>query len=71
MGKNLKPKNQAEFSEIIAIIEQARENAFRAVNHELISMYWKVGECASSTKPTVTMKNSRHWCEKLTGRTTL
>ena len=43
MGKELKPKNQAEFSEIIAIIEQARENAFRAVNHELISMYWKIG----------------------------
>ena len=47
MGKSLKPKNKAEFSEIIAIIEQSRENAFRAVNHELISMYWKIGEYIS------------------------
>jgi|GEM_PF-4587808 len=47
MGKDLKSKNQAEFSEIIAIIEQSRENAFRAVNHELISMYWKIGEYIS------------------------
>jgi len=47
MGKDLKPKNHVEFSEIIAIIEQSRENAFRAVNHELISMYWKIGEYIS------------------------
>jgi len=47
MGKNLKPKYHAEFSEIIAIIEQSRVNAFRAVNHEFISMYWNVGEYIS------------------------
>jgi len=47
MGKNIKSKNHAEFSEIIAIIEQSRENAFRAVNHEMISMYWNVGEYIS------------------------
>ena len=47
MSKDIKPKNHAEFSEIIAIIEQSRENAFRAVNHELISMYWKIGEYIS------------------------
>ena len=29
---------------IINIINQARENAFKRVNEELISMYWKVGE---------------------------
>jgi len=47
MGKKLKLKKITEFSEIIAIIEQSRENAFRAVNHELISMYWKIGEYIS------------------------
>jgi len=47
MSKSLKPKSHAEFSEIIAIIEAARENVFKAVNHELISMYWKVGEYIS------------------------
>lgn len=43
MRKELIPKNQVEFSEIISIIERSRENAFRAVNHELISMYWDIG----------------------------
>jgi predicted nuclease of restriction endonuclease-like (RecB) superfamily len=32
------------FNEVIAIIENARENAFRAVNRELINMYWDLGE---------------------------
>jgi hypothetical protein len=43
MGNELTPKNHAEYGEIIAIIERARENAFRAVNYELISMYWDIG----------------------------
>ena len=43
MSKALKQNNKTEFSEIIGIIERSRENAFRAVNHELISMYWKIG----------------------------
>ena len=47
MSKELKSENKVEFSEIIAIIEQSRKNAFRAVNHELISMYWKIGEYIS------------------------
>jgi hypothetical protein len=37
----------AEFEEIIAIIERSRENAFRAVNRELISMYWDIGRYIS------------------------
>ena len=37
----------SEFEEVISIIERARENAFRAVNHELISMYWKIGQFLS------------------------
>ena len=43
MNNELTPKNQAEYGEIITIIERARENAFRAVNRELISMYWDIG----------------------------
>ena len=37
-----------EFSAIIKIIEQARLNAYTAVNIELIKCYWQVGEFISS-----------------------
>jgi len=40
-------KNENEFNEILAIIQQARERTFRAVNHELISMYWEIGKYVS------------------------
>ena len=43
----LLPQNHAEYGEIIPIIERARENAFRAVNRELISMYWEIGSYVS------------------------
>jgi len=36
-----------DFTEILSIIEQARENAYRAVNRELISMYWEIGRYVS------------------------
>jgi predicted nuclease of restriction endonuclease-like (RecB) superfamily len=48
MNKELLPQNHAEYGEIISIIERARENAFRAVNRELISMYWEIGNYVSS-----------------------
>ena len=46
------PSNQ--FNEIIAIIEKAKARAIKAVNAELIQMYWNVGEylsglCANSS----------------------
>jgi len=47
MGENLIPKNTNGFDEVISIIEKARENAFRAVNRELINMYWDIGEYVS------------------------
>jgi predicted nuclease of restriction endonuclease-like (RecB) superfamily len=48
MSDKLIPKDGAEaFDEVIAIIENARENAFRAVNRELINMYWDIGEYVS------------------------
>ena len=37
------PDNTTAFQEVIAIIERARDNAFRAVNHEFISVYWEIG----------------------------
>jgi len=40
-------KNENDFNEMLAIIQQARERAFRAVNHELISMYWDIGKYVS------------------------
>jgi predicted nuclease of restriction endonuclease-like (RecB) superfamily len=43
MSKELTPKNHAEYDEIISIIERSRDNAFLAVNRELISMYWDIG----------------------------
>ena len=40
-------KKNAYYDEIISIIERAKENAFRAVNRELISMYWDIGNHVS------------------------
>ena len=36
-----------DFNKIIAIIETAHANALKAVNTELIRMYWDVGEYLS------------------------
>jgi len=47
MSDNLIPNNTNDFNEVISIIENARENAFRAVNRELINMYWDIGEYVS------------------------
>ena len=47
MSDNLTTKNNADYGEIIDIIERARENAFRAVNREVISMYWDIGAYVS------------------------
>ena len=47
MSNELTPKKRAEYGEMINIIERARENAFRAVNLELISMYWDIGAYVS------------------------
>lgn len=47
MGDSLIPNNMNAFDEVIAIIDNARESAFRAVNRELINMYWAIGEYVS------------------------
>jgi len=48
MSDELSPANHNEYNEIICIIECARENAFRSVNRELISMYWEIGKYISN-----------------------
>ena len=47
MSKELTPKT-GRFDEIISIIDNARTRALKAVNAELIQMYWNVGEYLSS-----------------------
>ena len=47
MENELILNNQTAYGEIISIIERSRENAFRAVNRELISMYWEIGAYVS------------------------
>jgi len=41
--KTLIPDNRAAFEEVAVIIDRARENVFRSINRELISMYWDIG----------------------------
>ncbi len=53
MEKNLTPTNN-DFGAVISIIENAKGRALKAVNAELINMYWEVGEylsklCAESS----------------------
>ena len=53
MNKELTPKTN-QFAEIISIIDSARTRALKAVNAELIQMYWNVGKylsalCANSS----------------------
>lgn len=40
-------KIEKQFSEIISLIKAARYNAFKAVNTELINLYWEVGKYIS------------------------
>lgn len=39
--------NPGDFSKLITIIDDARSRALKAVNAELIQMYWNVGACLS------------------------
>ena len=38
---------QQEFADIIGLIKQSQANAVRAVNTELVNLYWQVGEFIS------------------------
>ena len=52
MSKEILKNNAGDFGEILYIIEKARENTFRAVNRELISMYWDIGRYISEKAKT-------------------
>lgn len=38
-------QNMGQFDELLSIIDSARTRALKAVNAELIQMYWNVLEC--------------------------
>lgn len=37
----------ADFDEVLSLISAARTRAFAAVNHELVGLYWQLGEYIS------------------------
>lgn len=47
MSKEIDSLKINEFYEIVSIIEKARTRAYKAVNHELITMYWDIGQYIS------------------------
>jgi hypothetical protein len=44
------------FSEVIKMIEIRRQNAYRKVNEEIVSLYWEIGEYLSEK-----VNNRRLW----------
>jgi predicted nuclease of restriction endonuclease-like (RecB) superfamily len=42
------PIARNDFNDVLSIIDNAKNNAFRAVNKELINMYWLIGEFVSN-----------------------
>lgn len=38
------PTHPAHFGEVIKLIQKARNNAYKAVNKELINLYWEIGK---------------------------
>ena len=42
--RRLRPRHEPAFREITTLIQEARENVFRAVNVGLIDLYWSIGE---------------------------
>ena len=43
-------RNPGQFNEVIHIIDNARSRAMKAVNAELIQMYWEIGAYISGSK---------------------
>ena len=45
MSKEILPYNiESQFNDVLAMIEKARTAALRAVNSELIDLYWNLGK---------------------------
>ena len=51
MSKEL-TQNMGQFDELLSIIDSARTRALKAVNAELIQMYWNVGRIPFRCAPT-------------------
>ena len=47
MSEDMEPKRN-DFGAVISIIETAKGRALKAVNSELINMYWNIGEYLSA-----------------------
>lgn len=43
----LKTGDETRFAEVLELIEAARSRAYQAVNSELVSLYWQLGEYVS------------------------
>lgn len=59
MSRKLTTQHHVEYSKIVTIIERARINAFRAVNHELISMYWDIGKYSGSVRVNISQDTEK------------
>ena len=44
----MKKKIESQFTEVVKLIQQSRFKAYKAVNTELIDLYWRVGEYISN-----------------------
>ncbi|MBL4759301.1 MAG: DUF1016 domain-containing protein, partial [Mariprofundaceae bacterium] len=40
--------NEAQFSEVLTQIQQAKQQAFQQVNKTLVQLYWNIGQYVSS-----------------------
>jgi len=47
MSYDLTTEHYIEFDEMIEFIKQSREKAYRAINYELITLYWEIGKFVS------------------------
>ena len=41
------PQSEPAFSEVLSLIQTAKQRAYQAVNTELVNLYWQVGEYIS------------------------
>src|SRR5262245_29097930 len=46
-SRSATPAPARDFDEVLALIEAARRRAYQAVNSELVSLYWQLGEYIS------------------------
>lgn len=53
-GRNAQIVADADFAEVVRLIEAARQRAFQSTNTELINLYWRVGEYISHKIATAT-----------------